>query len=180
MIVRCGCGCQVSHEVAYIIRGESFDAEHLGGLRLTVLEPLQEVVGRLHLPRERSGEDLDGAAGVGCLNSLDEQSNLESEALVTAFASVPREHYLGPGPWRVLRGTTPGQPYETTPDDDPRHLYQNALFAIDETRQLNNIGCGTGYVEALCEDGSAFDSGPRCRSGWSACARENACSCPSP
>ena len=28
-------------------------------------------------------------------------ANLQSEALVRAFAKVPREHFLGPGPWQV-------------------------------------------------------------------------------
>ena len=29
-------------------------------------------------------------------------ANLQSEALVRAFAKVPREHFLGPGPWQVF------------------------------------------------------------------------------
>ncbi|HTN73046.1 MAG TPA: hypothetical protein VMO00_18340 [Methylomirabilota bacterium] len=29
-------------------------------------------------------------------------ANLQSEALVRAFAKVPREHFLGPGPWQIL------------------------------------------------------------------------------
>ena len=60
---------------------------------------------------------------------------LLSKRLTAAFASVPREDYLGPGPWRRL---VPGGPYETTPDADPCRLYQDALFAIDEERLLNN------------------------------------------
>jgi protein-L-isoaspartate O-methyltransferase len=28
---------------------------------------------------------------------------LQSEALVRAFASVPREDFVGPGPWKLLR-----------------------------------------------------------------------------
>ena len=28
-------------------------------------------------------------------------ANLQSEALVRAFATVRREHFLGPGPWQV-------------------------------------------------------------------------------
>jgi len=63
-------------------------------------------------------------------------ANLQSEALVRAFAKVPREHFLGPGPWRVR---SPGfEGYWTTKDVDPKHLYHNVLVAIDPTRQLNN------------------------------------------
>ena len=29
-------------------------------------------------------------------------ANLQSAALVRAFAKVPREHFLGPGPWQVF------------------------------------------------------------------------------
>ncbi len=35
-------------------------------------------------------------------------ANLQSEALVKAFAKVPREHFLGPGPWQIL---SPGFEY---------------------------------------------------------------------
>src|SRR5205085_7472724 len=62
---------------------------------------------------------------------------LHSEPLVRALAEVPREKFLGPGPWKILRRlnlTT----YEDTPDDDPVHLYDDVLVAIDITRRLNN------------------------------------------
>lgn len=97
-------------------------------------------------------------------------SNLQSEALVKAFAKVPREHFLGPGPWQILNPAF--ESYRTTPDADPRHLYHNVLVAIDAERHLNNgqpgflaflidvlelqegehvvhIGCGTGYYTAI-------------------------------
>jgi len=32
-------------------------------------------------------------------------ANIRSDALISAFAKVPREHFLGPGPWQIL---TPG------------------------------------------------------------------------
>ena len=101
-------------------------------------------------------------------------ANLRSAALVDALASVPREDFLGPGPWALA---TPdwrvgGLAYRTTADADPRHLYHNVLVAIDAERQLNNghpatlaacldalqmkrgevfvhIGCGVGYYTAL-------------------------------
>lgn len=55
--------------------------------------------------------------------------------LVRAFATVPRERFVGPGPWRILGPTF--QP-ELTPDADPRRLYRNVLISLDETKQLNN------------------------------------------
>ena len=62
---------------------------------------------------------------------------VRSPAVVHAFATVPREHFAGPGPWRLL---SPWylQDYWTTEDADPRHLYNDVLVAIDEARRLNN------------------------------------------
>jgi protein-L-isoaspartate(D-aspartate) O-methyltransferase len=91
-----------------------------------------------------------------------------NQALTAAFASTPRERFLGPGPWRVV--TRAG--YVTTPSDNPALLYQDAAVAIDYDRQINNgqpvlhaiclaaldpkqgetavhIGAGTGYYTAL-------------------------------
>jgi protein-L-isoaspartate(D-aspartate) O-methyltransferase len=88
--------------------------------------------------------------------------------LTSAFASTPRERYLGPGPWKVFTGLG----YVTTPSDDPELLYQDILVALDEERQINNgqpslhavclaalnvqagdivvhIGAGTGYYTAV-------------------------------
>lgn len=97
-------------------------------------------------------------------------ANLQSEALVKAFAKVSREHFLGPGPWQVRSPGFDG--YWTTKDADPKHLYHNVLVAIDASRHLNNghpsflaflidqldlqegahvihVGCGTGYYTAI-------------------------------
>jgi protein-L-isoaspartate(D-aspartate) O-methyltransferase len=98
---------------------------------------------------------------------LRQKAQLRSQAVVRAFAQVPREHYLGPGPWRVL-----DLEYHSTADADPRHLYHNVLVEIDAARQANNgqpsflaflidalelregehvvhVGCGTGYYTAI-------------------------------
>ena len=101
-----------------------------------------------------------------------------SEALVRAFAKVPREHFLGPGPWQILNPShliddnNEATYYRDTADADPKQLYHNILVAIDAKRSLNNgqpsfvatlidslelnpgdrvlhIGCGTGYYSAI-------------------------------
>lgn len=95
--------------------------------------------------------------------------NLQSEALVKAFATIPREHFLGPGPWEVY---FPGFNWYRTTDADPKRLYHNVLVAIDGKRGINNghpallalfidalelqegehivhVGCGTGYYTAV-------------------------------
>jgi protein-L-isoaspartate(D-aspartate) O-methyltransferase len=101
-------------------------------------------------------------------------ARLRSPAVVRAFATVPREHFAGPGPWRLL---SPWylQDYWTTEDPDPSHLYHDVLIAIDEARRLNNgqpslwaflydqlglapgehvvhVGTGTGYYTAILAD----------------------------
>jgi protein-L-isoaspartate(D-aspartate) O-methyltransferase len=100
-------------------------------------------------------------------------AHLRSNALVDALATVPREHFLGPGPWQiVVKATQNSVEYRTTEDADPKHLYHNVLVAIDSGRYLNNgqsaglaawmdalnlragervlhVGCGTGYYTAV-------------------------------
>jgi protein-L-isoaspartate(D-aspartate) O-methyltransferase len=94
-----------------------------------------------------------------------------NEAVVEAFATVPRERFLGPGPWRVRPPSRPEESYLTA-DDDPRRVYHDVLVAIDEERRLNNgqpslwarlidnldlkvgdrvlqVGAGTGYYTAV-------------------------------
>jgi protein-L-isoaspartate(D-aspartate) O-methyltransferase len=91
-----------------------------------------------------------------------------SPALFTAFATVPRERFVGPGPWRVLGP----EGFFTTEDADPRHVYHDVLIALDESKSINNgqpsmwarffdqlgvavgnhvlhLGCGTGYYTAV-------------------------------
>src|SRR4051812_38500531 len=65
-------------------------------------------------------------------------AKLQSERLVKAFATVPREDFLGRGPWHILSATKPGSGYTKTSDADPAHLSHNVLVAIDAGRGLNN------------------------------------------
>ena len=110
-------------------------------------------------------------------------AGLRSAALVRAFGAVPREHFVGPGPWKIL--VPPDLlAYRDTSDGDPRHLYDNVLVALDASRRLNNgepaalarwldtldlapgerflhVGCGVGYytaigAEAVSKDGTVL------------------------
>src|SRR5688572_12237126 len=67
-------------------------------------------------------------------------ARLRSKALRDAFARVPREHFLAPGPWSLGRFAGPASvaTYELTPDDDPVRVYEDTVIAIDAARQLNN------------------------------------------
>jgi protein-L-isoaspartate(D-aspartate) O-methyltransferase len=78
---------------------------------------------------------------------LEAVCGLRSPALVEAFASVPRERFLPPGPWDLLSVAdyTPMAvpPPRKTPDDDPRRVYHNVGIAIDVSRRLFNGHPGT-------------------------------------
>src|SRR5919198_5633058 len=83
-------------------------------------------------------------------------ANLQSEAVVKAFAKVPREHFLGPGPWLVPSASS--ENYWTTKDANPRHLYHNILVAIDASRWLHN---GQPSSLAFWLDALALQAGER-------------------
>jgi protein-L-isoaspartate(D-aspartate) O-methyltransferase len=71
---------------------------------------------------------------------------LRSSALMEAFAKVPREHFLGPGPWEIAGGDFgmgPQLKYRETEDADPRRIYHNVVVVIDRQRNLNNGHPGT-------------------------------------
>jgi len=85
---------------------------------------------------------------------LEAVCRLRSPLLVEAFATVPREAFLRPGPWTVLAdidysgGATGGAigrgaPVRLTPDDDPARVCHNIAVAIDPARQLFNGQPGT-------------------------------------
>ena len=92
----------------------------------------------------------------------------KDERLIAAFAAVPREQYVGKGPWSLLAGGG----FIATPTDDPRLLYQDVVVSLAPDRHINNgqptlharclaacaptdgtvvvqIGAGTGYYTAI-------------------------------
>ena len=106
---------------------------------------------------------------------LEAVCKLRSPLLVDAFASVPREQFLRPGPWTVFADGDVGGSLtktRTTVDADPVRVCHNIAVAIDPARQLFNgqpgtiaiwidaleltpgarvlhIGCGLGYYTGV-------------------------------
>ena len=101
-------------------------------------------------------------------------ANLSTPALIEAFVRVPRENFLGPGPWKIAGAdlTGGGAIYIPTEDADPRRVYHNVAIGLDPSRNLNNgqpgslahwiealnlkegervfhLGCGVGYFTAI-------------------------------
>ncbi len=105
-------------------------------------------------------------------------ANLDSPALIEAFARVSREKFIGPGPWQVgspeVRAlAAAGIGTSAYVDvDDPRHLYHNVIVVLDPAGDINNgqpsalarwidtlqlhpgkrvyhLGCGVGYYTAI-------------------------------
>jgi protein-L-isoaspartate(D-aspartate) O-methyltransferase len=71
------------------------------------------------------------------------QTSAPDDRLVTAFATVPRERFVGPGPWKVF--TASG--YVDTPSDDLAFLYQDVVVALVAERRVNN---GEPSLHAAC------------------------------
>src|SRR2546422_801238 len=103
---------------------------------------------------------------------IQREAGIRSSALVRGLSVVPRELFVGAGPWNLLRPSAMERGYQLTEDDDPRHLYDTVLVALDSSRGLNNgepssllrfldaldlaagdrflhIGCGVGYYTAI-------------------------------
>src|SRR5262245_25096283 len=56
--------------------------------------------------------------------------------LARALETVAREYFFGAGPW--LATSSVSGILVATPTDDPIHVYQNVLFALDRQKQINN------------------------------------------
>jgi protein-L-isoaspartate(D-aspartate) O-methyltransferase len=105
-------------------------------------------------------------------------AGLQSPSLVEAFACVPREKFLGPGPWEIgspemRAGSALGLGQMSyTAVNDPRQLYHNVVVALSRSEDINNgqpsalarwiealdikpgervyhLGCGVGYYTAI-------------------------------
>ena len=105
-------------------------------------------------------------------------ANLTTPGLMEAFAKVPREKFLGPGPWQIGSAEARAMSaagmaqlsYVTV--EDPRDLYHNVVVSLDRTKDINNgqpsalgrwidamalqpgdrafhLGCGVGYYTAI-------------------------------
>jgi protein-L-isoaspartate(D-aspartate) O-methyltransferase len=94
---------------------------------------------------------------------------VQDTRLHDAFAAVPREKFLGPGPWLIVH---PRRGYVLSKSADPRLVYVDGLIALDAALGINNgqpsahanwigalglepgervlhIGAGTGYYTAI-------------------------------
>src|ERR1700722_10380472 len=95
-------------------------------------------------------------------------NRISSRAILAAFSTVPRERFVGPGPWMIQTGGT----QFFTESADPRSVYRDALIVLDAAKHLNNgqpslwafhlslldvhpgdhilhLGCGAGYYSAI-------------------------------
>jgi protein-L-isoaspartate(D-aspartate) O-methyltransferase len=96
-------------------------------------------------------------------------ADVDNARLGEAFATIPREDFVGPGPWMMRRWL---RQYIPTPSADPVYLYTDDLIALVPERGLNNgqpslhahlmqqaspaageyvvhVGTGTGYYTAI-------------------------------
>src|ERR1700730_14836207 len=123
-----------------------------------VLDPAAQDVPALPPWREPWPQPL-AAARQSYAEELRFTAPIRSAAVVKAFATVPRERFLGPGPWRILSAVSLSE-YWTTENADPRHVYHDVLVAIDQTRRLNN---GQPSLWAYLYDQLGPDAGVACR-----------------
>lgn len=105
-------------------------------------------------------------------------AGLSTPGLLEAFAKVPREKFLGPGPWQIGSADTRAisvaglvqMSYVTV--EDPREVYHNVVISLDRAKDINNgqpgslgrwidalalrpgarayhLGCSVGYYTAI-------------------------------
>jgi protein-L-isoaspartate(D-aspartate) O-methyltransferase len=95
----------------------------------------------------------------------------DDRRVVGAFSTVPREHFLGRGPWMILGR----EGYTESATADPTLLYDDIVVALAPDKRINNgqpslharclsaariqpgervlhIGCGTGYYSAILSE----------------------------
>ncbi|MEX0346962.1 MAG: protein-L-isoaspartate O-methyltransferase [Rhizobiaceae bacterium] len=110
--------------------------------------------------RSRFAQDLKNSAPI-----------VNNPSIVEAFTTVPREDYLGKGPWRVHSRMRIGLS-RTISTDDPRQVYHDVLVSIDDEKGINTgqpslwalvfdqlnlkpgqtilqVGAGAGYFTAI-------------------------------
>jgi protein-L-isoaspartate(D-aspartate) O-methyltransferase len=97
-------------------------------------------------------------------------AHVTDERITDAFAAIPREDFLGPGPWPIHRYFP--RAYVASPSADPVYLYTDDVVGIVPERRLNNgqpslhayllsramlregehivhVGAGVGYYDAI-------------------------------
>ena len=62
---------------------------------------------------------------------------VHNPAIIDAFAKVPREEYLGSGPWRIHSRLQVGAVH-TSPSATLHEIYHDVLVSLDEKRGLNS------------------------------------------
>lgn len=96
---------------------------------------------------------------------------INNPAIVEAFATVPREAYLGTGPWGIHSRLSVGDVHQSN-SASAHHVYHDVLISIDESSGINNglpslwarifdnldikagatvlqVGAGVGYYTAI-------------------------------
>jgi len=98
-------------------------------------------------------------------------ADLDDPRVCSAFESVPREDFLGPGPWQILSESG----YVVSASADPTIVYDDIVVALAPNKKINNgqpslhalclsaariqpgekvlhIGCGAGYYSAILSE----------------------------
>lgn len=96
---------------------------------------------------------------------------VDDPRVVQAFGTVPREHFVGPGPWMILGRDG----YIQSAGADPALVYDDIVVALEPDKKINNgqpslharclsaarirrgervlhIGCGAGYYSAILSE----------------------------
>jgi protein-L-isoaspartate(D-aspartate) O-methyltransferase len=104
---------------------------------------------------------------------------VHNPSIIAAFAKVPREQYLGDGPWRIHSRLKVGTVH-TSLSTDLREIYHDVLVVLDEKRGINSgqpslwafvfdqlniapgqtvlqVGAGVGYFTAILAELTGSD-----------------------